>query len=258
MDDFKNRNKLWQSDKLGKEVASARVVIGGMGGLGWLIGSSLVGLGVTTIDIFDPDPLEAVNLNRLWGCRRQQIGEPKVEIFSKLARDINPSIEISANAEAIPSMAFEKAVAKADVVFGGYDRPEPRLATQIFSKIYNTLYIDTGVAIQTTDSGFSGFGQVFVSGENNLACIVCCGLKLDSIGYRGEGGAPEPSSGIPNAILANLAVTQWIQSLQKNELSSMTLFNWTQNKIDQIDAEKPVVGCPICGDDPAWKNQPYS
>ena len=34
--------------------------------------------------VFDPDVLETVNINRLWGCHRHQLGATKVEIFAAL------------------------------------------------------------------------------------------------------------------------------------------------------------------------------
>ncbi len=228
-----------------------RVVVAGMGGLGWLIGGALIGLGVRHLELFDPDVLTIVNLNRLWGCSRDQIGAAKVDIFAQTARAVDCDIDIKTYAKAIPCIDFENALATADVVFGGFDQPEPRLATQLLALKTKTLYIDAGVAIQAGENGFFGFGQVFTSAKSTSGCIVCAGLRLDNIGYRGEREGPLPSSGVLNGVLANLAVSIWLQHLQGAQMPPLTLFNWSPLGLQPHTLQKRP-NCSICGAYPAW------
>lgn len=261
MEDYRNRNFLWQPEEVQHRIANACVVIGGMGGLGWQIGGALIGLGVRHIEVFDPDPLELVNLNRLWGVNREQVGKTKVQLFKQNALGVDPDLQIATHDEAVPCWAFEHALSRADVVFGGYDRPEPRVDTQILALKSQTLYIDAGVAIQSTENGMKGFGQVFVHNgatgcDGTQGCIVCAGLKLGDLGYRGEAGGPEPSSGVLNGILANMAVSLWLQHLMGNDVVPVTVFNWNQHTLSPIKKTPQREDCAICGATPAWQHMP--
>ncbi|WP_083438176.1 HesA/MoeB/ThiF family protein [Caldimonas brevitalea] len=248
--DSLDRNSLWQTPNLYDRIATARVVVGGVGGIGWLIGTALIGLGVRRLELFDPDELSVANFNRLWGCGRHQVGQPKARIFADLAKGLNPEIEIKFHIETIPSPTFERALADADVVFGGYDAAEPRLATQLLALANNVMFIDAGVAIEANDDGFLGFGQVFVSEGKHSACIVCAGLRADSIGYRGDGPEPQPSSGVLNGMVANTAVSLWMQHLLGQEVPPMTSFNWNNLTLQPQKAIQRRQHCPICGPAP--------
>ena len=259
MEDYLNRNRLWQSQSLQDSIASANVVLGGVGGLGWQIGSALIGLGIQNIYIFDPDPLEKVNLNRLWGCTPSDIGQSKVEVFKRLALNINPNLNIHAHNESVPCQEFETVVKKADVVFGAYDQPEPRLATQVLTRQFKKIFIDSGVGLKMSNSAFKGFGQVFYDSSKPASpCIICCGLRQDSAGYHHVDGGPLPSSGVLNGVVSNLAVSKWIQHLQNDSLPSMTRFNWNTRHIEQSNNIEPHPQCPVCGDDPGWSYNVYS
>lgn len=253
MEDYRDRNRLWQSNSLESRIANARIVIGGIGGLGWQIGGSLVGLGARNLTLFDPDSLEIVNLNRLWGCSQHQIGKTKVQIFQETAHCVDDGVAIKTHVEAVPCLNFEKALENADVVFGGFDKPEPRLATQILALKSNTLYIDAGVSILTNDNQFTGRGQVFFSKHRESGCLVCAGLRLDNMGYRGEGEGPLPSSGVLNGILANLAISTWLHHLQDKDVAPITYFDWGNLALHTIPTLKKRHNCPICGPFPAWE-----
>lgn len=254
MDDYCDRNLLWQSADFQKKLENARIVIGGMGGLGWCVGSSLIGLGARNISVFDADSFELANLNRLWGCSRKDIGTPKVSLFQKLAQGVDSSITIDVIEENIPSPAFEEAIRCADVVFGCYDTPEPRLSTQIFSLRQDTTYIDIGTSISLDNVGFEGFGQVFVNQNQDSPCIVCCGLRQSELNYQGDGGGAEPSSGVLNSLLSNLGVCLWIQLLQGQTVPIVTQFEWNKIAIEKYENLERRPGCPICGPQPDWKS----
>jgi len=72
------------------------VAIAGMGGVGGCHLATLARLGITRFRIADPDHYDVANTNRQYGAKSSTVGEPKVEVMSKIARDINPEIEIDA------------------------------------------------------------------------------------------------------------------------------------------------------------------
>ena len=107
MNNYCDRNELWQTESLKQALSQANVVIAGMGGLGWVVGSSLIGLGVKELHIFDPDAIEAVNFNRLWGCGMPHVGQPKVTVFKTLAESVDDSVTIHPYETAIPNQTFQ-------------------------------------------------------------------------------------------------------------------------------------------------------
>lgn len=70
-----------------------RVVVFGAGSLGSSVAETLVRNGVTSVDLVDPDRVEAVNLSRSVHTSRD-IGAPKVEALATRLRDINPTVAI--------------------------------------------------------------------------------------------------------------------------------------------------------------------
>lgn len=253
MEDCLHRNKLWQPESLQSAISGASVVVGGIGGLGWQISSALIGLGVSKLAIFDPDTLERTNLNRLWGCRPSDIGQPKVDVFKQLAIGVKSDLDIRCYQQSIPCQSFEREVRQADVVFGAYDQPEARLATQVLTRSNNVLYLDSGVGLKMHNTSYQGYGQVFYDDCSHTPCIVCCGLRQDSSGYHFFNGAPLPSSGVLNGHLANLAVSIWLQHLEGKAIPAITRFKWNTLQLEQTKNLESEDSCPICGIRPSWK-----
>ncbi len=245
------RNALWQDTNLRSSLTESRVLLGGVGGIGWHIGAALVGLGVRKFSVFDPDILNVENFNRLWGVGQEELGLPKAVLFEKLARNIDDTIEVDVYQEKIPSESFETEIRNCDVVFGGFDNPEARLACQIFSLKTETLYIDVGTMIDISFDNYHGFGQVFVSNGQD-GCIVCAGVRQEDLGYRGESNPNAASSGVLNGILANIAVSNWLSYLGNQNTDVMTIFDWNNMAIEKNPTLEKKSDCPICGNSPAW------
>ena len=72
----------------------AKVSVYGLGGVGAACAMDLVRAGVGRIRVVDFDKVEASNLNRLCIGYGSTIGEAKVAAFSRLAREINPEVEV--------------------------------------------------------------------------------------------------------------------------------------------------------------------
>lgn len=242
------RNLLWQSPELAARLRESRVVLGGVGGLGWTIGGALVGLGVRKLEVFDFDVLDATNLNRLWGCTRDDVGVLKTELFRRKALGIAPGMELTAHTAKIPCESFEAALDRADVLFGAFDGAEPRLAAQLLSRPRGVPYIDSGVGFREEAPGQrSGFGQVYVALGEEAVCLVCVGMRLASPGYNRPRLPPEPSSGVLNGIIANLAVSTWLSLLSGATVPALLRFSWTSMTLQSQSTLDRRPGCPICG-----------
>ncbi len=79
-----------------KMVASSRVIIFGVGGVGSWCAESLVRSGFINVAIVDSDIVCATNINRQVQATSATIGNPKVEELRKRLLEINPSADVKA------------------------------------------------------------------------------------------------------------------------------------------------------------------
>jgi len=89
-----SRNIGWVTEAEQQILASKRVAIAGMGGVGGFHLLTLARLGVGKFNIADLDTFELANLNRQAGASLSTLGRPKVEVLAEMARDINPEADI--------------------------------------------------------------------------------------------------------------------------------------------------------------------
>ena len=84
---------------LGKEAIEklnkSRVAIFGMGGVGGYVLEALVRAGVGEIDVIDSDCVAVSNINRQILATAKTVGEKKVDVAEKRAKEINPDVKIN-------------------------------------------------------------------------------------------------------------------------------------------------------------------
>jgi molybdopterin/thiamine biosynthesis adenylyltransferase len=90
-DEIYARQRLAFGEEDQYKVASARVLIVGVGGIGWKIAVDLALMGVGQIDLVDPDIIECSNLSRI-PLPRTSIGERKTEELRQVLEDIRPNL----------------------------------------------------------------------------------------------------------------------------------------------------------------------
>lgn len=93
-DEMTTRNRGFVTAEEQGRLRDAHVFIPGVGGMGGAAFMALVRAGVGRFTIADIDSFEVSNLNRQLLCRADTIGEAKAEAAARLAREINPEIEI--------------------------------------------------------------------------------------------------------------------------------------------------------------------
>lgn len=83
---------------LGKEameiLASSRVAVFGIGGVGGYVVEALVRSGVGAIDLIDDDKVCLTNLNRQLIATRKTVGRYKTEVMKERILDINPDADV--------------------------------------------------------------------------------------------------------------------------------------------------------------------
>lgn len=91
-----NRTTLLVGDTAMERIASARVIIFGVGGVGSWCAESLVRSGIRQITIVDSDRVCITNVNRQSMATAKTVGRVKVEALKERLLEINPAAEITA------------------------------------------------------------------------------------------------------------------------------------------------------------------
>ena len=83
---------------IGKEgiekLASSRVAVFGIGGVGGYVCEALVRSGVRKFDLIDDDKVCLTNLNRQIIATRKTIGKYKTEVMTERMKEINPDVDV--------------------------------------------------------------------------------------------------------------------------------------------------------------------
>jgi molybdopterin/thiamine biosynthesis adenylyltransferase len=88
------RNIGWVTQQEQAILRTKRVAIAGGGGVGGVHLLTLARLGIGAFHIADFDKFDIANFNRQVGATMSTVGEAKVDVMARMARDINPEIDI--------------------------------------------------------------------------------------------------------------------------------------------------------------------
>jgi tRNA A37 threonylcarbamoyladenosine dehydratase len=95
MVDIFNRARLLLGDEGMKRIASKRVLLFGVGGVGSWCAESLVRSGVVHLTIVDADTVNVTNVNRQLMATTRTVGQVKVEALKERLLEINPEADIT-------------------------------------------------------------------------------------------------------------------------------------------------------------------
>lgn len=96
-----SRNIGWVTTQEQSSLRGKRVAIAGGGGVGGVHLLTLARLGVSQFHIADFDTFDIVNFNRQVGATMSTLGQPKAEVLARMAKEINPEIEIRIFSEGV-------------------------------------------------------------------------------------------------------------------------------------------------------------
>jgi molybdopterin/thiamine biosynthesis adenylyltransferase len=88
------RNIGWVTHAEQSVLRGKRVAIAGLGGVGGVHLLTLARLGIGNFHVADFDTFDVANFNRQVGATVSTLGQPKAEVLVRMARDINPEINI--------------------------------------------------------------------------------------------------------------------------------------------------------------------
>lgn len=116
-----DRNLGWLTEKEQQSLRGKTVAIAGMGGVGGVHLLTLVRLGVTKFRIADLDVFEVANFNRQVGAMMSTLDQPKVAVLARMAKDINPEVEIVEFSAGVTAENLDFFLRGADLFIDGFD-----------------------------------------------------------------------------------------------------------------------------------------
>lgn len=116
-----SRNLGWFTEAEQQILRGKRIAIAGLGGVGGVHLLTLVRLGLQRFRLADFDTFDLVNFNRQIGATTSTLGEPKTAVLARMARDINPDVEITSFDEGVTDDNRAAFLADVDVYVDGLD-----------------------------------------------------------------------------------------------------------------------------------------
>jgi molybdopterin/thiamine biosynthesis adenylyltransferase len=115
------RNLGWVTAEEQRRLRGKRVAIAGLGGVGGVHLLTLARLGIGAFHLADFDRFEVTNFNRQYGAAVSTLGEPKVEVLARMARDINPAVELELFSDGVTGGNVGEFLQGVDVYVDGLD-----------------------------------------------------------------------------------------------------------------------------------------
>lgn len=130
-----------------REIATCVVGVVGLGGSGSHVVQQLANLGFQLYVLYDPQPIEDTNLNRLVGKAVEDVlaERPKVDIAIRVIRGLQPSAQIDRHQARWQQEPH--ALRSCDLVFGCVDSFAERRELETSLRRYLVPYIDIGLAV---------------------------------------------------------------------------------------------------------------
>jgi len=116
-----SRNIGWVTEQEQSLLRNKRIAIAGMGGVGGFHLLTLARLGVAKFNIADLDTFEVANFNRQTGAGMHSLDQPKVEVLARMARDINPEMDLALYPQGVNASNLDDFFRDVDLYVDGLD-----------------------------------------------------------------------------------------------------------------------------------------
>jgi molybdopterin/thiamine biosynthesis adenylyltransferase len=147
------------------EVATERILIVGLGGLGVPALWTLARAGAQRLTLVDPDPVELSNLARQVIYRSRDTGTPKVDAAARWLAERFPGVDVERHPIALDASNAARLVAAHDFVIDATDSPAAKFLINDTCIAARTPFVYGGVV------GMTGQAMTVVPGQT--ACIRC-------------------------------------------------------------------------------------
>ena len=116
-----SRNIGWVTQAEQLKLKEARIAIAGLGGVGGAHLLTLTRLGISNFTISDFDDFDVHNLNRQAGAFMPFMGQLKLDTIARMARDINPEIDLRLFPQGVKPDNIDAFLQDVDVYVDGLD-----------------------------------------------------------------------------------------------------------------------------------------
>jgi molybdopterin/thiamine biosynthesis adenylyltransferase len=116
-----SRNIGWVTQAEQAKLRKSRIAIAGLGGVGGAHLLTLTRLGISNFNISDFDDFDVQNLNRQAGAFMPFMGQAKIDTVARLARDINPEIDLRLFPQGVTPENVDEFLRNVDVYVDGLD-----------------------------------------------------------------------------------------------------------------------------------------
>lgn len=116
-----SRNLGWVTKTDQATLKKSRIAIAGLGGVGGAHLLTLARLGISHFNISDFDDFDIHNLNRQTSAFMPFMGQPKIDTLTKMARGINPEIDLRLFPQGIKPENVDEFLRDVDVYVDGLD-----------------------------------------------------------------------------------------------------------------------------------------
>lgn len=120
-DEAFSRNLGWVTPAEQGVLRDKRVAIAGLGGVGGVHLLTLARMGIGRFHLADFDRFDLANFNRQSGATMSTLGEPKVDVLARMARDINPDVELTLFPQGVKRDNLDAFLKGVDVYVDGLD-----------------------------------------------------------------------------------------------------------------------------------------
>ncbi|MCG5512186.1 ThiF family adenylyltransferase [Ectothiorhodospira shaposhnikovii] len=129
-----SRNLGWLTETEQILLKSKRIAIAGMGGVGGTHLLTLTRLGIGAFHIADLDVFEQANFNRQAGAMTSTLDHPKAEVLARMAKDINPALDLKVFNEGVQGDNLDAFLEGVDLFVDGLDFFAPQIRAQVFAR----------------------------------------------------------------------------------------------------------------------------
>lgn len=211
-----------------RRIASTRIVVVGIGGLGSHLVQQLAYLGAVNLVLIDPDCVEESNLNRLVTAFPSDVGVYKVVVLGHFIRRLHGDACPQEIPKDLATYESFEAIKAADVLVGCLDDDGPRFLLNQLAAAYSKTYLDLASEIGEDRTSFGGRVSFVRPGKG---CLWCRGtiderevrawletpadrrMRDRVYGQRVDEGAPGPSVVALNGVVASLGVMELMVEL---------------------------------------------
>ena len=164
-----------------EKIASKRVTIVGVGGVGGYVATLLARAGVEKIRIIDFDTVSPSNFNRQVVAFKGNEGRLKVEALKDILLSINEDIEVDAVAQKLDKDNVSSLLKNSDIVIDAIDIVKDKVALIIYCKKHNINILSAMGAGNRYDQPNFYLTDIYKTHDDGLAKVIRKALREEGV-----------------------------------------------------------------------------